>query len=57
MTTWHDDEPLDEALDFFVNWSLPNGGFQGGSDYRLAISIGNPEWTATIKQFLEGRLI
>lgn len=57
MTTGHDRQPLDEALDFFVNWSLPNGGFQAGSAYWLAISVGNPKWTATIKQYLEGRLI
>jgi hypothetical protein len=48
---------LDEALDFFVTSSLRNGGFQDESDYWLAISVGNPEWTVTIKQSLEGRLI
>ncbi len=57
MTTWHDEEPLDGALDFFVKCSVPNGCFQRESDYWLAISVGNPEWTATIKQFLEGRLL
>jgi hypothetical protein len=23
MTTWHEGETLDEALEFFINWSLP----------------------------------
>jgi len=26
MTTWHDDEPLNEALDFFVNLTCPTAG-------------------------------
>ena len=56
MTTWHDKEPLDEALDFFVN-EPPERRLPGESDYWLAISVGNPEWTATTKQFLEGRLL
>jgi hypothetical protein len=28
MTTWHDDEPLDEALDFFANLTCPTAGFE-----------------------------
>jgi hypothetical protein len=27
------------------------------SDYWLAISVGNPEWTATIKRYLEEKHI
>jgi hypothetical protein len=51
MTTWHD-ETLDEALDFFANWSIPSGRFEAGSDYWLAVIVGNPEWAATIRRCL-----
>jgi len=55
MTTWHENETLDEALDFFVRHSRPDEGFESASDYWLAISMDNPGWSATIEQYLEDR--
>jgi hypothetical protein len=51
MTTWHDDETLGEALDFFISCSLPTAGFEPGSNHWVAIST-NPEWVVTIHQRL-----
>jgi hypothetical protein len=38
MTTWHDDEPLDEALDFFVSLTCPTAGFERNSNFWVAMS-------------------
>jgi hypothetical protein len=56
MTAWHDDETLDEALDFFVNMSHPTDGFESESDYWLAICLDNPEWAATSKRCFKKKL-
>jgi hypothetical protein len=52
MTTWHANDSLDEALDFFARFAHPPGGFESGSDYWLAISVGNSEWVALIRRIL-----
>ena len=56
MTTWHDDESLEEALDFFITCSHPTDGFEEESDYWLAVSLGNSAWTTTITRHLEEKL-
>jgi hypothetical protein len=53
MTTWHDKDSLEEALDFFANWALPTEGFQPDSDFHLVICVGNPDWAATANKFLK----
>ena len=53
MTTWHDNETLEEALDFFSTLALPTEGLRPNSSYRVAISVGNPAWAAKAKQSLE----
>jgi hypothetical protein len=52
MTTWHANDSLDEALDFFTRFAHPTGGFESGSDHWLAISVGNSEWAASIRGIL-----
>lgn len=52
MTTWHDDEPIDEALDFFVNFTCP-AGFERNSNFWLAVCLNNGEWAAEIQRRLE----
>lgn len=52
MTDWHEKVTLEEAIDFFVNLAYPTGGFEAGSNYWLAISVGNEEWARTIRQKL-----
>src|SRR5262245_63866272 len=53
MTTWHDDETLEEALAFFITLALPTEGLIPNSNYRVTICVGNPAWAAKVKQSLE----
>ena len=52
MTTWHDDETLEEALDFFATCAVPTDGFTPDSDFRLVISVANQQWAAQARKFL-----
>jgi hypothetical protein len=53
MTTWHEDESLEEALDFFVTCAVPTGGFASDSSFRLVITVGNSDWEIAANRFLE----
>jgi hypothetical protein len=52
VTTWHTNDNLDEAVDFFARLAHPPGSFASGSDYWLAISVGNAQWAAAIRRIL-----
>ena len=52
MTTWHDDETLEETLDFLATCA-PTEGFMPDSDFFIVISVGNQQWTAQAEKFLE----
>ena len=43
MTTWHANEPLEEALWFFKYCAVPTEGFLNDSEHWVAFSVGNPE--------------
>ncbi len=45
MTTWHDNETLEQALDFFITCAVPTDGFAIDSSFRLVVCIGNPDWS------------
>lgn len=47
MTTWHDDEPLEEALWFFLNSAIPPD-FEPEETAYVAVAVGNREWAQTI---------
>lgn len=53
MTTWHDDETLEETLDFLTTCAVPTDGFAPDSDFRLVISVANQQWAAQAQKFLE----
>jgi hypothetical protein len=53
MTTWHEDESLNEAIEYFLELAYPTDGFAGGSDYWLAMSLGNAEWTRNLEAQLK----
>lgn len=53
MTTWHNDETLEEALGFFTTSAVPTDGFAANSNFRLAICVGNPEWARTATRVLQ----
>jgi len=52
MTTWHDDESLEEALDFFTTCAFPTDGYAEHSGYRVVICLANSEWASTARKFL-----
>ena len=52
QTTWHAKHELDEALDFFAKFACAPGSFEPDSHYWLAISVGNAEWSASIRRIL-----
>jgi hypothetical protein len=53
VTTWHADETLEEALDFFATSAAPTDGFALDSDFRLVLCVGNSDWVATANMFLK----
>lgn len=52
MTTWHETDKLDEALDFSISLAHPTVGFKDDSDYWVAVCVNNPEWAAVIRRQL-----
>jgi len=53
MTTWHDEESLEDALDFFVSSAVPTSGYESESSFWLAIVVANSTWTQVIHKKLE----
>jgi len=53
MTTWHEDESLEEALSFFTTSAVPTEGFADKSDFRLVICVGNPHWAQAADRLLQ----
>jgi hypothetical protein len=54
MTTWHNDEPLDEAL-FLFWWAFPSEGKRGGP-FRVAVTVGEPRWAEAVDRLAEHHL-
>jgi len=53
MTTWHENETLEQALDFFTKSALPTDGFLADSNFRLVICVDNPDWSQTATKVLQ----
>lgn len=53
MTTWHNDEALEDALDFFAYCAKPDDSLLEDSDFRLVISVGSQDWATKAREFLE----
>jgi hypothetical protein len=49
MTTWHDDEPLAEAVWFVLRTAWPADGYEDGCDATLGLSIGSPASAAEMR--------
>lgn len=49
VTLWHDDEPLEDAVEFFA---LSGASLAGKAVSLLAIAVGNEDWAATIEAVL-----
>lgn len=53
MTTWHAEEPLEEAIWFFLRCTSPDGRYAASSGSSVCIVIGDRgEWVATIQEAL-----
>ena len=52
MTTWHDEENLDEALWFHLNTAFAAGDYEASCKASLIISVGNDHWTQKIEKRL-----
>ncbi len=53
MTTWHSNDSLVEALDFFAMSAVPTDSFSEDSGFWLVICVGRPDWSATARGFLQ----
>jgi hypothetical protein len=52
MTSWHDDESLEEALHYFLTYTSPDEYFENTLKASLAISIGSDKWPSVIHDAL-----
>jgi hypothetical protein len=52
MTTWHVNEPLDDALWFFLRNSWPDNAYFDTTRTAVAISVGNAAWAAHVERRL-----
>jgi hypothetical protein len=50
-STWHDDEPLDEALWFFLQCAIPDEADLSSSSF-VAVTVGNADWAASVQHAL-----
>ncbi|MBK8276034.1 MAG: hypothetical protein IPK92_09340 [Nitrospira sp.] len=52
MTTWHDDESLEEALWFALNNAMPASAYSESCSVVIAVSIGSEQWGRKILVYL-----
>jgi hypothetical protein len=53
MTTWHANESLAEAVDFFLTWTNPDEAYApNGCPNGLAVAVGSADWAAEIDRHI-----
>lgn len=52
MTTWHNEESLDEALGFALKVALPNATFLASCGLVVVAAVANEEWNAHLPKRL-----
>jgi hypothetical protein len=58
MTTWHDEETLPEALDFFLSCAHPEEAFApNGCHLALVITVGSGEWADAAERYVMAQTI
>jgi hypothetical protein len=57
MTTWHEDEALDEALWFAVNSAFPTGAYSETCKTLVAVAVGSEDWGNEIAKKLSESVI
>ena len=53
MTTWHEREPLKEAVWFAANAAFPDEAYGEAGAALVALSVGSKEWDAEIRDYLQ----
>ena len=53
MTTWHDDDPLEEAAWFALHSAFPDEGYAEGTGSVLLVTVGNREWHEQLGKYLD----
>jgi hypothetical protein len=57
MTTWHAQERLEDAVDFFLRSTYPDEGYApAGCTWALAIAMQLDGWALQVRQMLTARL-
>lgn len=49
MTTWHEDQPLNEALFFVLCSAWPDPAYEPSTGCTLGVSVGSPEFASEIR--------
>ena len=52
MTTWHSDETLEDALEFFLTAAEPDDKFTDRCNAALVVSIDNPSWADVVDKVM-----
>jgi hypothetical protein len=52
MTTWHNDESLDDALWFMLEVAYPDETYENSCGSSLVVSVANPEWDIHLRERL-----
>jgi hypothetical protein len=50
MTTWHDDEPLEEAIWFLIHAAYPEEALLPTCQTRIGIAVANDDWAKELRQ-------
>jgi hypothetical protein len=53
MTTWHDDESLEEAVWFAVHNAWPTPAYERDTRAVVAVAVGAPQWASRINDYLQ----
>jgi hypothetical protein len=52
FTTWHEDEPLEDAAWFTLNSTFPARAYESTTTSVVALTIGNPDWGKRLQTYL-----
>ena len=53
ITTWHADEPLEDAVWFAVTSAWPADAYESSTGAVVALSVDSPEWSERIAKYLD----
>lgn len=53
MTTWHADESLADAVEFFLRSTIPDESYADGCNDWLVVAVGRREWSEQLSQLVQ----